>query len=571
MMTKTKLLLLLLWAALAAQAQVAARYDVVITEIMADPAPVVALPNAEYIEIKNVSATAYNLQGWRLSDASATATIAAAFVLQPDSVLILCATANAAAFSAYGRTIGVPSFPSLNNDADELTLRSPQNNVIHSVAYTLAWYGNGAKADGGWSLEMIDPQNPCGGKDNWKASTATWGGTPGKTNAVAGINPDATPPQLKRAFALDSVSLVLLFDEPLDSASAATPAHYSVPGLSVTSAVCVAPFFNRVQLKLATPLVASAVYTVSANNVTDCNGNAIGAFNKTKAGLPQAPEPGDVVVNEILFNPRSPGTDYVELYNRSKKTVDAFRLYLATRSGSGAVASLKRLSDGPFSLFPEEYLVATEDAAVLLQQYFVRNPDAVLPLSSLPSYPDDKGVVLLVAVAGTVVDEVAYDKDWHFGLIGDAEGVALERMDPAAPSQNPGNWHSAASTSGYGTPTGQNSQYRQAGDIKATVDVSPKVFSPDNDGRHDVATVWYNVDEPGYVANVYLFDASGRLVRQLVKNDLLALKGNWVWDGLGENRARLPVGTYVVFTEIFNLEGKKKSFKNTIVLARQLN
>jgi hypothetical protein len=79
------------------------------------------------------------------------------------------------------------------------------------------------------------------------------------------------------------------------------------------------------------------------------------------------------------------------------------------------------------------------------------------------------------------------------------------------------------------------------------------------------------VQESGYVANVLLFDAAGRLVRQLVKNDLLGLKGNWAWDGLGEQRNKLPVGTYIIFTEIFNLEGKKKSFKNTIVLARQLN
>jgi len=32
----------------------------------------------------------------------------------------------------------------------------------------------------------------------------------------------------------------------------------------------------------------------------------------------------------------------------------------------------------------------------------------------------------------------------------------------------------------------------------------------------------------------------------------------------------LPVGTYIIFTEIFNLQGKKSSFKNTIVLARKL-
>lgn len=571
MMTKTGLLLVCLLACLATPAQIAARYDVVITEIMADPTPVVGLPNAEYIELKNVSSTPFNLQGWRLSDASATATISTSFVLQPDSLVILCATSSVAAFSVYGRTLGVPSFPSLNNDADVLTLRSPQNRVIHCVAYTTNWYSNEAKKDGGWSLEMIDPKNPCGGANNWRASVNPLGGTPGKPNSVNGTNTDATPPQLKRSYSLDSVTVVLLFNEPLDSASAATAGNYSVQGNSVLSAVTIAPQFNSVQLKLAVPLQVSTVYTITATNVADCKGNAIGAFNKTKAGLAQPPAAGDLVVNEILFDPKSPGSDYVEVYNRSKKIVDVASLYAANRSNSGTVASLKRISDEALYLFPEEYLVITGDAAVLQQQYLVRNPDALLQLSSLPSYPDDKGAVVLVDVNGAVVDEVAYNKDWQFGLISEPAGVALERIDPEAPSQSKTNWHSAATSAGYGTPTYRNSQYRQVNDLRAMVDLSPKTFSPDNDGHDDVVIISYNVEGPGYVANVFIFDAPGRPVRQLVKNDLLSLKGSWTWDGLGENHNRLPIGTYVVFTEIFNLEGKRKTFRQAVVLARPLN
>lgn len=556
---------------LAAHAQVASRHDVVITEIMADPTPAVGLPNAEYIEIKNVSSSAFNLSGWRLSDASGTATVAASFTLLPDSAVVLCTNANVAAFSVFGRTIGVASFPSLDNDGDVLTLRSPQGRIIHSVTYTTDWYGNEAKKDGGWSLEMIDPKNPCGGKENWKASTNNLGGTPGKPNSVNGTVADAEPPQLKRAYAIDSATVVLVFNEPLDSASGAAVAAYSLPGLSIVSAVAMAPAFQTVQLKLASPLQPSTVYTLTATNVTDCKGNAIGAYNKTRLGLPQAPGANDIVVNEILFNPKTPGSDYVEIYNRSKRVIDASKLYLANRSANGAVASLRKLSEEPFYLFPEDYLAATEDAAVLKQQYLVKNEDALLQLSSLPSYPDDEGTVVLIDLAGTVVDEVAYDKDWQFGLIDNPDGVALERIDPDGPSQNKSNWHSAAASVGYGTPTYKNSQYKLTEDVKATVDISPKIFSPDNDGHDDIATVAYKIDEPGYVANVFVFDASGRLVRQLVKNDLLGLKGAWTWDGLGENRNKLPVGTYVVFTEIFNLQGKKKGFKQAVTLARPLN
>ena len=570
-MTKTKLLLPALLVAASCFSQTPARYDVVITEIMADPTPAVGLPNAEYIELKNVSSTPFNINGWRLSDASGTATINASFVLQPDSAVILCANSNVTAFSVYGRTIGVTSFPSLDNDGDVLTLRSSQNRIIHSVNYSTEWYANEAKKDGGWSLEMMDPKNPCSGKDNWKASASNTGGTPGKINSVNGVNPDDTPPQVKRAYMIDSVTVVLTYTEPVDSSTASSVSNYSLPGSNFLSSTVLAPSFQAVQLKLAAPLQAATVYTITINSVTDCKGNAIGGFNKVKIGAPQTSALSDIVINEILFDPKSSAYDYVEFYNRSNKIIDAAKLYVANRNAGGTVSSLKKISEEPFYLFPGDYILVTEDKASLQKQYLVKNEDAVMVLSSLPSFPDNKGTVVLIELNGAIIDEAAYEDDWHFGLIDNKEGVALERIDPNAASQNKSNWHSASTTAGYGTPTYQNSQFRKMEDIKAVVNVLPRIFSPDNDGRDDILTISYGVEEIGYVANVIIFDGVGRIVRHLVKNDLLQLKGSWTWDGLGENKNKLPIGTYVVFTEIFNLQGKKKNFKNAVVLARQLN
>ncbi|MES2880642.1 MAG: lamin tail domain-containing protein, partial [Bacteroidota bacterium] len=184
-------------------AQTAKQFDVIITEIMADPAPQVVLPNAEFLEVRNVSSTPYNLNGWRLTDGAGTATITTNFLLLSDSVVILCSNSNVGVFSMYGKSIGVTAFPSLDNDGEALVLSSPQNKVIHAVNYTTQWYANEAKKDGGWSLEMIDTKNPCAGADNWKASVAVVGGTPGKINSVNAINIDNKPPQLKRTISTD--------------------------------------------------------------------------------------------------------------------------------------------------------------------------------------------------------------------------------------------------------------------------------------------------------------------------------------------------------------------------------
>lgn len=547
------------------------RYDVVIDEIMADPSPQVGLPNNEWIELKNTTAAPINLQNWRIGDASGQSGPMPNFTLQPDSFVIVCTGSAVAAMSAFGTVISVTSFPSLDNDGDQLFLRAANGRTIHAVAYTSAWYQNELKKEGGWTLEMVDTKSPCAGISNWKASTNTTGGTPGKKNSVDAVNNDAAAPQLKRAYTTDNTTIILVFDEPVDSLIGATVSNYTIDGgLTLVSATTLAPLFNTVQLRTGTALAANTVYTITASNIRDCKGNSIDNTNKARVGLPTDAASGEWIINEILFNPRSNAFDYVEFYNNSNKIFDASKLYIANRNSSGVVSSIKALSTVPFYVFPGDYIVETENADNLSLQYLVKSPDNVLIISSPPSFPDDEGTVVALNFQGNVIDEVRYKDDWHFKLIDNAEGVSLERIDPNGASQDAANWTSAASTAGYGTPTYQNSQYKRIQTINATIEVTPKVFSPDNDGRDDIATIQYALTETGYVANVTVFDPSGRPVRNLVRNGTMGLNGYWNWDGLDDKGLKLPVGSYVVFTEIFNLQGKKSSFKNVVVLARKL-
>lgn len=547
------------------------QYDLVIDEIMADPTPVVGLPANEWIELRNTTAAPVNLQNWRIGDATGISGPMPNFILQPDSMVIVCTGSAVAAMSAFGTTISVTSFPSLDNDGDQLFLRAANGRTIHAVSYSVSWYQNVVKADGGWTLEMTDTKSPCAGSSNWKASVDVKGGTPGKKNSVDAVNNDSQAPQLEKAFTTDNTTIILVFDEPVDSLKGATPANYTIDGgITLLSATTLPPLFNTVQLKTTTTLAANTVYTIAALNVSDCKNNTISAGSAVKVGLPVDAAAGDVVINEILFNPRSNGFDFVELYNRSNKIVDANKLYIANRNSSGAISSQKLLSATPFYVFPGDYLAATENAENLALNYLVKNPGFVAVVSTMPSFSDDEGNVVLLNFQGEVTDEVKYKDDWHFKLIDNDEGVSLERVDPDGASQNENNWHSAASTAGYGTPTYKNSQYKKTETIDATIGISPKVFSPDNDGRDDIATISYQISDPGFIANLTIYDGSGRPVRYLVKNGTLALKGSWNWDGLDEKGAQLPVGTYVVLTEIFNLQGKKERFKKTLVLARIL-
>ena len=549
----------------------AKQYDIVIDEIMADPSPQVALPNTEWIELKNTTPFSVNLAGWRITDLTAPSGTMPAYVLKPDSFVIVCPGSAVAAMSAFGVAIAVTGFPSLDNGGDQLTLTNAQGDIIHTVNYTDNWYLNDLKKEGGWTLEMVDTKNPCSGFSNWKASTNDKGGTPGNKNAVDGIHADDRSPTLLRAYTTDSLHIVLVFDEPLDFTKASAISNYNISeGIGQPqTASALAPVFNKVYLTVNIPLQPRKVYKVTVTGVTDCVGNSIGSANKTKLGLASATDSFDVVINEILFNPVSNGVDYVELYNRSPKVIDLKNMYIANRNTAGAISSITPLSPETYLFYPEEFIVITSDASIVKRDFIVEQADAIIEVNSTPSYNDDKGDVIILNEQGKIVDELIYNEKWHFKLIDNTEGVALERIDYSAGTQHEENWHSASTSIGYGTPTYKNSQYRMDLQEQAGLTIVPDIVSPDNDGMDDFVTIGYHFSTPGYVANITIFDAIGRPVRYLQRNALCGIKGNFRWDGLGEKFQKLPVGIYIIYTDIFNLNGKKKQFKNVIVLARK--
>src|SRR5689334_15449217 len=122
MMKTIQLLLVLFLLPLFIHAQ--NRYDIVIDEIMADPTPQIGLPNNEWIELRNTTASPINLLNWRISDATGQSGPMPNFVLQPDSMVIVCTGSAVASMSVFGTTISVTSFPSLDNDGDLLSLKA---------------------------------------------------------------------------------------------------------------------------------------------------------------------------------------------------------------------------------------------------------------------------------------------------------------------------------------------------------------------------------------------------------------------------------------------------------------
>lgn len=381
--------------------------------------------------------------------------------------------------------------------------------------------------------------------------------------------PDVTAPTLISATALTSSTLDVLFNEAVDLATSQAMANYVVNNSvgSPLTAIRDATNLALVHLTFASNFPLRTNLQLTVNGVRDLSANAIS--NATTTFTFFVVQQKDIVLNEILFNPTPTSTDYVELYNNTNFTIDLKNIKIANRNTAGQVSSIKTLTTNSYFLAPQRFVVITEDSALVKANYIVQNLNAFIIVPTMPSFNDDKSSVLILNAQGDVVDELKYDEKWHFSLITNREGVALERIDYNAPTQSQENWHSAATSVGYGTPTYKNSQYKINDQLQGEITTTPEIVSPDNDGMDDFATVNYSFPQPGYVANITIFDAAGRVVRNLQRNALCGIRGSFRWDGLGEKNQQIATGIYIIYTEVFNLDGKKKRFKNTMVVARR--
>jgi hypothetical protein len=544
----------------------AQRYDVVIHEIFADPSPSVGLPASEWIEIRNRSNAPIPLQGWRLSDATGQSGPLPNITLQPDSLLILCSPSAVAALSPFGRTVGLTSFPSLDNDGEVIVLRNAAGQVVHAIDYSVQWHATALKKEGGWSLEMIDPAHPGLFQPNWTSSVENMGGTPGKPNSVERALNDLEAPILMHGYALDTFRLLVFFNEALDSNSISQEGLFHLSdNREIVEARCLPPLYDRVELRTDWPLLTQKVYTLTNIDAIDVNGNHSNTNQSIRIGIPSTPDTADIKINEILFDPPAGGSDYVEILNIGKKIIDLSRLFLSSRSPNSSLGSIQRIRNQPLYFFPGDHLVLTEDLPALERNYFVQHPNQVIHTTALPSLPDAEGSLVVLNAQGEVVDELSYADDWHFPRLQSRMGVALERIDPRGVTQNRNNWQSAAGTVGYGTPTRQNSQYRSFL-TDQQIELSSAVISPNGDGREDLLQLRIQNKETAGRVRIRVFHSTGSPVRELANMTLMGTESVFSWDGLDNSGRQLPGGQYILLTEITDNNGRTIRYKNLVAL-----
>lgn len=540
--------------------------DIAINEIMADPTPQVALPEAKYIELYNRTNYPIPLKGFQLNIGTKSYTIENG-TINAKSYLLICAEKDATLFEGFNPKIFASNIGSLSVSGTSILLSSNLGTTIDYVEYSNSWYGKDEfKKDGGWSLERIDAKNFHASKNNWKASDDKRGGTPCQENSVAKENPDTILPTIK-SYHLTNDTIVVTFSKSMQKTDLLNIDNYSLAsGIVIKSTTVLSVLNNEVFIELEEPIDIDIIDTLTIEKLRDVSGLEFEGA-KLPIASPQKPTSfNDIIINEILFNPIGDGADFVEIYNPTETVWNLSEIFVTTRKEEELQKRIS-ITDKSESFFPNEYIVLTKDPENIKTNYSCPK-NAKFHTVALPSLPDAEGNIVLVAKDETIFDEFNYTEKMHHAFVSNKEGVSLERINPSLSTQSNDSWQSAASVVGYATPGYKNSQYydNKPEEVKKHFELEKKSFSPDNDGYNDLLQINYELENDGYSVSVTIYSAEGIQVRKLYNNQLLSTQGTLFWDGTNDAGGVAQIGVYIAYIEYIHPEGKKGKQKLVLSL-----
>jgi len=326
---------------------------------------------------------------------------------------------------------------------------------------------------------------------------------------------------------------------------------------------------TSVMLNFPSDFEQGKIYTLQVSGLTDLAGNALPDTSRN-IGIIESKLPGDLIINEVMFDNPLNSMEYLEIYNTSDKVLDISNVIFTTRKTDGSLNTGNKIPPKTLML-PHTYLALCENADSVRNYHNCPVESRIISTGWSALNNESATLVLTNSAKDTIYDELTYNVKWHHALVKNTKGVALEKINPLLPTQNPESWHSAASEVNFGTPGYKNSQYRDVINNESgpkTVWTEPEAFSPDNDGVNDVCFIHYKTETHGYMANVTILNQVGTKVFQLASNILLATEGTLTWDGRTDKGKIANVGIYILYFEMFNPEtGARKHLKLPIVVS----
>lgn len=159
---------------------------------------------------------------------------------------------------------------------------------------------------------------------------------------------------------------------------------------------------------------------------------------------------GRVAINEIMFAPKAPEPEWIEILNAGVDTVDLSQWTISDPTKSVHLPS--------FDLGANQFIVITKDSTAFRSHYPALT-SAVIQ-TSLPALNNSGDVITLHDSAGNLIDSVHYTPTWG------TAGKSLERFDPLLPADST-NFFASIDPLGA-TPGSANSTRRRMVDVAAS-------------------------------------------------------------------------------------------------------
>ncbi len=530
---------------------------VVLNEILAnEPGGWVSL---EWTELFNDSDEDVNLAGWRLVSGPDTNTLSSVVILAGGYLVLarkLISPSDSISFEGHwgdnSKAWGdspEEDFPvveikvSLTNGCDSVELIDTSGNKQRFV-----WIRDSGD---GVSWEKI---NPSQGdlSDNWDTNILSCGSTPGKVNSIGlvendlGIealsfspeNPKENQPLILAAsvknVGLDSSgnnSLTFYSDYDLDQdleEAEKLGSPISIPSLEKGESCDVSKSL----------LLGSGNYRVYAKlDQDDKPYNNLTQIDLRVGGL--LPE---IILNEFLPNPQTSGSEWVELHNRSAKSVSLKGWCLGDQTRQ------EILTDEDIEVAAGGYLLVTEDYDKFLLAY-PQVDCLVLEQKNWQTLNNDGDRIILRDAAGFKVEELSYQTSWE-------TEVSWERINPEVTADEPDNWWKCVDSSGS-TPGKINSlSVLYSSEIR--LQLEPRVFSPDGDGFEDELKIKYALPLRSNLT-LKIYDIKGRAIKTLME-ERPQVSGEMIWDGRDDKNRTVRIGIYVLYARVSgNVNGETKT------------
>lgn len=400
--------------------------DIVINEFMYDE------PDGytEYVELYNISDKTFSLAGWQQANDTGTRRVLTEedLFFPPGTYMVILPNEELLnIFPDIDFVNAGSSLPALKNSGDEIVITNAAGITLDSLRYSPEWGGDEV------SLERIDPNAVSSDINNWGKSLSVLNGTPGAENTV---DADTDGPELLGADFIDATSIRVQFSGALDRSKISIGNFDVNRGISIrqvtfTNSTVAVLFLNE-------EMSSGLTYTVTVNNIPDIFGNEL---DEAQASFTyyniQMAEPGDVVINEIMYDPPENYTEYIELYNVSDKAID-----LAGWQQANDTATRNILTEEQVILPPNSYIAILPNFNLLNIFPDIPSLNAGTGLSTLKNGGDN---IVVANAEGVIIDSLRFSPEWG------GDGVALERRRPDRSSLYMENWADSPSDR-LGTP-----------------------------------------------------------------------------------------------------------------------